>query len=1151
MKPLMEPPFVMSTVVTFGSEEGEIGCQVDGIETQGLPDTGASISATNQEFIKNLSGYGTSIRPMKMAYSVTVIMGNGSVSKADHQVTLTIEIKGRQLPHRFLVLNGCPAKLIFGRDFLKRYGAIIDYRNDTVRFNVPDTPLMLVQSVELAVNEITTVPAISLTSPEEEVVARSHGALVERYGVRLIDSHPSENGQSHQTTITNCGRTPILLPPGTIIGCLESVETLECPLEPIKATNSIGSFLHMTARNSKTCSSRPVNVGDTLTDEQTLRVDELIARFTQCFATNPKRPSTTSKVEHIIETGTAMPKSTRGPYRASPDEKRNITKQLKEMLQNGIVRESKSPWAAGIVMAPKKDGDSRFCVDYRPLNELTKKDVYPLPRIDDCLSALGGCTYYSIFDLASGYWQIPIREEDKEKTAFLAPDGLFEFNVMPFGLCNAPATFQRLMDRCLAGLKWQSVLVYLDDIVVFSKDFESHIKHLEEVFRRIAEYGLQFKASKCFLFKQEISYLGHLVDVKGVRPDPKKIRAINEMPAPNDKTQLQSFLGLVNYYRKHVRNFSRLASPMFELLHEGVEFTWKESQMNSFNLLKKALTSTPLLAHPDYTLPFTIQVDASELGLGAVLCQKVEGEERVIEYLSRTIRPNEKKWPVRELEALGILWACESCRHYIIGTPFTIETDHESLQWLKNAKKPARLVRWALRLEEFQYDVKYRRGNANGNADGLSRNPCEDSENNRDYEANLWTLQTETLDLAKEQITDKQIKPIRNELLRGDPAGLYPQLELFEGVVYAKSDETHPKRRYVVPSQLRSSLLKQHHDCVAHPGRDRTMASLMKRYTWPGITTDVEKYVKGCPTCALFKQPAPKRNGMLQPMKTTYPFEIVAIDVIGPFPKSRGFSYVLVMVDLFTSWPEAVPLQTLNAEEAAEVIFTTIIARHSCPKSILTDQGTNFIAGLFRTFLKRWQITQITISAMHPQANGKVERLNQFFKTSMAMLTNKEQSNWDRAIDCILFAYRTGSSSHQADTPFYLIYGRDPVFPSDLTLKVAVDQFGSVPDYQQQIAARLMKAHERLRTQKEVAMAKAKQYYDRRQKHVTFKPGDLVHIYWPEVGEGKAKKLLPRWRGPFKVISQISAVVYRVGNDTQCLPVHVQRLKAFVPYCPQ
>ncbi len=217
--------------------------------------------------------------------------------------------------------------------------------------------------------------------------------------------------------------------------------------------------------------------------------------------------------------------------------------------------------------------------------------------------------------------------------------------------------------------------------------------------------------------------------------------------------------------------------------------------MNSFNLLKEALTSTPLHAHPDYTLPFTIQVDASELGLGAVLCQKVEGEERVIEYLSRTIRSNEKKWPIRELEALGILWACESCRHYIIGTPFTIETDHESLQWLKNAKKPARLVRWALRLEEFQYDVKYRRGNANGNADGLSRNPCEDPENNRDYEANLWTLQTETLDLAKEQITDKQINPIRNELLQGDPAGLYPQLELFEGVVYAKSDETHPKRR--------------------------------------------------------------------------------------------------------------------------------------------------------------------------------------------------------------------------------------------------------------------------------------------------------------------------------------------------------------------
>ena len=499
------------------------------------------------------------------------------------------------------------------------------------------------------------------------------------------------------------------------------------------------------------------------TQKEELRV--LLNKYQRVFAESLGKIGTTDAIQHEIHT---QGHPIRQPYRRqNPMVRQTEREQVEEMLEEEIIRPSTSPWASPVVMVKKKDGTMRFCVDYRKLNAVTEKDAQPLPRIDDTLESLQGAVYFSTLDLKSGYWQVPIREEDKKKTAFGTSSGrLYEFNRLPFGLCNAPATFSRLMDYVLTGLSWEICLYYLDDIIVFSRTWEEHIQRLEEVFQRLIEAGLTLGATKCRLAEKEVEFLGHVVSEEGLKPNPRLLECIREIKPPKTVTEVRSFLGLVGYYRRFVKGFSDIATPLNRLLEKGKEIVWTPECEQAFQTLKDALLHEPVVAYPDFEKPFKLYTDASNFGLGAVLQQVQNGKERIICCASRSLNKSERNYNTTKKECLAIVWGIKMFRSYLAPRKFEVYTDHAALQWLKSMKtQDALLYHWAASLEDYDFEVKHKPGKQQGHVDGLSRLP-------------VWKIKT----LLDEEQTARALEKIHRDGHLGTKKTLRTFEKRYQGV---------------------------------------------------------------------------------------------------------------------------------------------------------------------------------------------------------------------------------------------------------------------------------------------------------------------------------------------------------------------------------
>ncbi|GBM45502.1 Retrovirus-related Pol polyprotein from transposon 297 [Araneus ventricosus] len=456
-----------------------------------------------------------------------------------------------------------------------------------------------------------------------------------------------------------------------------------------------------------------------LDEGQRTVVRKLLKEFQNLFSTFDAYVSHCNMTQHRINTGDHPP--IKQYPRRLPFARKESDNLVKEMVDNGIIEESSGPWASPIVLVKKKDGSTRFCVDYIKLNEIMKKDSYPLPRIDDTLDALNGSQWCTTLDLKSGYCQVVIRPEDREKTAFTTGQGLWQFKVMPFGLCKAPATFERLMETVLHGLSSEAYLVYLDDIIIVGRTFEEHLNNLRKVFQRLQKANLKLNPKKCRFFQREVAYLGHVISAEGVKTDSEKIKAVVDCPRPDEVHDLRSFLGLCTYYHRFVKNFSTIARPLHKLTEAKSNFNWTDECEKFFNSLKQALTSSPILTYPRTDKDFILDTDASNEGTGAVLSQNPGNEERVIAYFSKSLGKPERNYCVTRKELLAIAKSIEHFHHYLYGRKFLLRTDHASLRWLLNFKEPeGQIACWIQRLQEYDFEIQHRIGTSHGNADALS-----------------------------------------------------------------------------------------------------------------------------------------------------------------------------------------------------------------------------------------------------------------------------------------------------------------------------------------------------------------------------------------------------------------------------------------------
>ena len=640
-----------------------------------------------------------------------------------------------------------------------------------------------------------------------------------------------------------------------------------------------------------------------LTESQVAEVQDILRKWKEVFSMNDLDLGRTDKVKHRIKLTDDEPFKER-PRRIPPAMIDEVRKHLQEMLDLGVIEKSESPYASNVVLAKKGDNSLRFCLDLRRLNAKTVRDAYSLPRIDETLDALSGAKWFSTLDLKSSYWQVEIAEEDRHKTAFtVGPLGFYQCVRMPFGLTNAPATFQRLMESCMGDLYLTYCLLYLDDIVIYSTTYEEHLERLEAVFSRLREAGLKLKPSKCKLFQKSIKYLGHIVSEEGVATDPAKVEDIQKWPVPANASELQSFLGFVGFYRRFITQFSKVARPLHEAIPKTgglkkrqlkkMPFTWGPSQQTAFEKLKELCSTTPVLAFADYTKPFILHTDASTDGLGAVLYQEQEGKERVIAFASRRLSRAEKNYPAHKLEFLALKWVvCEKFHDYLYGNHFEARTDNNPLTYvLSTAKLDATGHRWVSALANYNFNLVYRSGKSNIDADALSRikwpeaaSHCVSQQTvaaaltgvqcmSARVEAVCLSTQTPPAldssdlgdapkrDWGELQRQDSSIGPVM-AVLEGETSDLTldeegsallrckKHLHMRDGVLCRRRmDDDEEVYQIVLPKKFRLQAISSCHDDMGHMGRERTMSLLRARFFWPGMTKSVEDHVSKCDRC--------------------------------------------------------------------------------------------------------------------------------------------------------------------------------------------------------------------------------------------------------------------------------------------------------------
>lgn len=1179
---------------------------------QALIDTGAALTLMDKRVWDDLNA-NRIYKTRKCKSDLLPVSVTGHALAVEGQTVETVVLGDRPTKIGFIIVKNCPHPIILGWDAImelsQKSGIVtIDVPNQKCTLGSTETPLLdqheigrtqkwsitdrrkvydvgepivgkKVTKGQIAARFLTACVSASILLPPASICMvpiRLDGTVTNNQWVN-IQGHLPENSREHFRTLHI---------PNFRLELTEKTQIVKIPIinvsEQPKTLRKGSEIAHI--RAVKTEFENPIIKGqqaeiekklDHIANEDSKKlVSEFLHKNKQIFGLG-KPLGRTKIVKHNIDTGQNRPVSL--PAYRIPFAKREIVKEhIERMLKSNIIRPSQSPWSAPIVLTNKKDGTQRFCVDYRKLNKLTTKDAYPLPRVDDIFSQLRGSTIFSTLDLEQGYHQIELAENDKPKTAFNSFLGLYEFNVLPFGLSNGPATFQRTMERVLRELNWKNCFVYLDDILIGSSNFSTHISDLQKVFDRIATAGLTLKLAKCEFALPEVKYLGHVINKNGLSVNPEKVVAIRAMKQPNTVTEIKSFLGLASYYRRFVPQFAAKTAAINKLLQKDQLFKWSRECKKNFEDVKADLEKAATLAFPDFKKPFIIQTDASGSGIGGVLSQITNEIEQPLAYVSRTLNKAERNYSTIEREALAIVWSLKQFRPYVYGHQIKLYTDHAPIRYLKiHDAASARLVRWVMSLQEYDIEIFYKKGQENANADALSRLPRTDEKTEKsiaeDEDTNQWwkrkkenenlkiNMITNTpLDWAKAQSRDTFLGPIYrllqyNKQTKGLDAEKIKQTEnfLIENRImkYQKNTKTEPV--IAVPrSRVPYILGTMHDDALAgHPGYKRTLEKIQSRFFWPQMATDTKKYCDECAKCQRRKPDTHHPTAApMKPIPVAGAFERWIMDTMGPLPITpQGNRHILVFMDQLTKWAETVAIPDLRAETIAVALIDRIISRFGAPKELQSDRGSSFMSAMFNETCRLCRIRRINSTPYHPQTNGLVERFNRTLEIMLSMYVENRRELWDEYLSLATFAYNTSRQESTKYTPYFLVYGRQAKLPVEQAI-VGGDRAHPSDEFNENVRDSLEKSRAIAQTAIRRAQAQQKIQYDRRHHvvsvdNIAYRPGQY---FWLK-NDRSPGKFDPRWLGPYRLVAfkPPNATISDIRRPDRHRTVHVDKIKPY------
>ena len=837
-------------------------------------------------------------------------------------------------------------------------------------------------------------------------------------------------------------------------------------------------------------------------------------------------------------------------YRLSAPEDAEARRQIIDLIAKGFIEPSASPYGAPILFVQKKDGTLRMCVDYRQLNKVTIRDRYPLPRIDDLFDKLAGSTVFSTLDLQSGYHQIRITPEDIPKTAFLTPMGQYQFKVLCFGLTNAPATFQRVMNQVFSKQMNKYLVCYLDDLCCHSPCIHSHAEHLRDVLTTLRENKLYAKFSKCEFGKSSLKFLGHIVSSDGIAADPDKVATIRDWPVPKNLKELQSFLGLANFFRRFVQGYSTLTAPLTDLCGSTTNHfpwdKWPTLELDAFNGVKHALTTAPVLAMPDFTKPFEVRTDASLMGTGGVLMQ----EGRPIAYMSKKFIPAERDYHTTDQELL--VHACKEWRCYLEGSKALLITDHKSLEYFP--VKPdlsRRQARWAEFMSRFDFEIQYQPGNLNV-ADPLSRNPI--------LAVVISAVSAITRSQARAQppavppvVTTNAVPPaqvlqpagqsilplppahpltLRKQILNAYAADSRMQDPAFTSMFDQSAEGLYLSNGKVfVPdnSALKHAIFHEVHDAqyAGHVGITKTLERVARMFWWHTMRRDVEQYVKHCDTCQRNKPRNHKAHGHLQPLPVPgWRWESVSFDLIVKLPKtSRGNDSICVFVDRLSKMVHLAPCkESMKAPGFARLFVWNVYRLHGLPKTLISDRGTHWNNQFWHGVCELLGVEHRMSTAYHPQTDGQTERVNRTLEDMLHHYVPAVRRDWDDLLACAEFAINNSWQESIQNTPFWVNYGQHPVTPA--LFDVPRGAYPSAHAFSSAWQSAVSHAQKCMRA----AQQRMADRFNANRPAVSFAPGDLVLLSTANLHDrlAGAKKFHPKFVGPMSVVEMVGKAAVRL-----------------------